>query len=118
MDQLDNNKVPRIGNVGEKYRDIQLILQLPKQDLSEEYCKNITTPAQSATFQEFRELRDTNAMDIASVKDYIQNDMVSIIMISIKYPVYTEQNYPDRNHDSDLDRDLDNMNPDIRLFAM
>ena len=31
MDQLDNNKIPRVGLPGEKYRDIQLVVQLPKQ---------------------------------------------------------------------------------------
>jgi len=34
MDQLPNHKVPRLSSPGEKYRDIQLIYQLPKQDLS------------------------------------------------------------------------------------
>ncbi len=33
MEQLDNNKIPRIGSQGEKYRDLQLIIQLPKQVL-------------------------------------------------------------------------------------
>ena len=31
MEQLDNNKPPKIGSQGEKYRDLQLIIQLPKQ---------------------------------------------------------------------------------------
>ena len=31
MEQLDNNKPPKIGSQGEKYRDLQLIMQLPKQ---------------------------------------------------------------------------------------
>ena len=31
MEQLDNNKPPKVGSQGEKYRDLQLIIQLPKQ---------------------------------------------------------------------------------------
>ena len=28
MEQLDNNKIPRIRSAGEKYRELQLILQV------------------------------------------------------------------------------------------
>ncbi|XP_065316901.1 four and a half LIM domains protein 2-like isoform X2 [Gordionus sp. m RMFG-2023] len=42
MSQLPNNKVPRIGSAGERYRQQQLNLQLPKQDFSQAYCKYLT----------------------------------------------------------------------------
>ena len=42
MRQLPPEKVPRVGgSQGELYRDHQLKLQLPKQDLSSKYCSNL-----------------------------------------------------------------------------
>ena len=42
MRQLPSEKVPRVGgSQGEVYRDHQLKLQLPKQDLSSKYCSNL-----------------------------------------------------------------------------
>ncbi|XP_046578865.1 prickle planar cell polarity protein 3-A-like isoform X2 [Haliotis rubra] len=69
MDQLPNHKVPRIGTPGEKYRDMQLIRQLPKQDLSIDYNKNMFEEVEKREFQIFRDLRDQVAMDIGVVKD-------------------------------------------------
>ena len=68
MEQLPNHKVPRLGSPGEKYRDIQLIYQLPKQDLSSDYCKMIQSPVEVKEYKVFRELRDNVAMDIGAVK--------------------------------------------------
>ena len=77
MDQLDNNKIPKIGTPGEKYRDIQLIIQLPKQDLSEEYCRNLKTATQKKAFDDFRNLRDSTSMDIGHVREYVKEDKVA-----------------------------------------
>ena len=41
MRQLPSEKVPKVGSVGERYRNIQLNLQLPKQDLSTKYCTHL-----------------------------------------------------------------------------
>ena len=42
MRQLPADKVPRLGgSQGELYRDNQLKLQLPKQDLSSKYCNHL-----------------------------------------------------------------------------
>ena len=69
MDQLPNHKVPRVGTPGERYRDLQLIRQLPKQDLSDRYCKALEDPSETKEFRIFRELRDQVAMDIGAVKE-------------------------------------------------
>ncbi|XP_076444426.1 testin-like isoform X1 [Babylonia areolata] len=69
MDQLPNHKVPRVGTPGERYRDLQLIRQLPKQDLSDRYCKALEEPGETKEFRIFRELRDQVAMDIGCVKE-------------------------------------------------
>lgn len=68
MEQLPNHKVPRLGSPGEKYRDIQLIYQLPKQDLSSDFCKMLDGSMEVKEFKVFRELRDNIAMDLGVVK--------------------------------------------------
>ena len=64
MEELDNNKVPSIGKDGEKYRDIQIIVQLPRQDLSQEHCRHLQEADQRKAFDEFRQVRDATAMDL------------------------------------------------------
>ncbi|XP_064628367.1 prickle planar cell polarity protein 3-A-like isoform X2 [Lineus longissimus] len=81
MSQLPNDKVPKLGTPGEKKRNIQLIYQLPKQDLSEEYCRSLTTtkmttPQVLQSFHALKEKRDEEAMDIAFVQDNLKEDMV------------------------------------------
>ena len=76
MEQLDNNKIPRIASPGEKYRDIQLIVQLPKQDLCEDLCRHLLNQAHRKAFEDYRTMRDTTAMDIARVRDYTTDDKV------------------------------------------
>lgn len=69
MEQLDNPKIPKVGSRGEKYRDIQIIIQLPKQDLSELYCSHLKGADQKRAFEEFRHVRDATAMDLGVVKE-------------------------------------------------
>lgn len=69
MEQLPNHKIPQIGRPGERYRDIQIIRQLPKQDLSLEYCKMIGSSVEKKEYDIFRELRDSIAMDIGIVQE-------------------------------------------------
>ena len=73
MHQLDNNKIPKLDSDGEKYRGTQLIHQLPRQDLSEDYGRHLKTPSQKQGFEDFRKMRDYEAMDIAFVKDSKEN---------------------------------------------
>lgn len=76
MQQLDNNKIPKVGSDGEKYRDKQLIVQLPKQDLAEQYCRHLKTSAQKQGFDDFCKMRDAEAMDIGYIKDSVRENMV------------------------------------------
>ena len=76
MEELDNNKVPWIGREGEKYRDIQIIVQLPRQDLSQAHCRHLQAPDQRKAFDEFRQVRDATAMDVGVVKS-VADDTVS-----------------------------------------
>lgn len=69
MEQLPNHKIPQIGRPGERYRDVQIIRQLPKQDLSLEFCKMIGSSVEKKEYDIFRELRDSIAMDIGIVQE-------------------------------------------------
>lgn len=69
MDQLPNHKIPRIGSAGERYRDLQLIRQLPKQDLDHVHCRMIHNDIEIKEYNIFRELRDSIALDIGLVKE-------------------------------------------------
>ncbi|XP_059159173.1 prickle planar cell polarity protein 3-like, partial [Physella acuta] len=69
MDQLPNHKVPRVDSQGDKYRDQQIIKQLPKQDLSDLYCKYLDGETERKEFNIFRELRDQVAMGIGVVRE-------------------------------------------------
>lgn len=41
MAALPNHVVPRTNSQGEKFREKQLMLQLPRQDLSVAYCRHL-----------------------------------------------------------------------------
>lgn len=69
--------MPRLGSSGEKYRDKQLILQLPKQDLALAYCKHVENNQQSG-YEDFINARNEIALDIGYVNDNISISTVSI----------------------------------------
>ncbi|XP_022082070.1 prickle-like protein 3 isoform X2 [Acanthaster planci] len=74
MNSLPNNQVPRLHTAGQKYRDRQLILQMPRQDLAEEFCRHILDAASTECFYQFVELRDEVAFATGRVKDYLKQD--------------------------------------------
>lgn len=83
MQQLDNNKIPKIRSDGEKYRDMQLIVQLPKQDLSDQHCRHLKGQAQKQGFDDFCKMRDVEAIDIGFIKDSVKENMVVNLIIDI-----------------------------------
>ena len=90
MQQLDNNKIPRLGSVGKKYHDTQLIVQLPRQDLSSEYCRHLKNTTQSESFFEFCKTRDEVAMDIGFVIPRVDDSTVSNTRTSIRSSVWIQ----------------------------
>ena len=76
MNSLPNNQIPRLHTAGQKYRDRQLILQMPRQDLAEELCKHILDASSTECFYQFIELRDEVAFSTGRVKDYLKQDQV------------------------------------------
>ena len=75
--QLPNHKVPKWNTPGEKYREKQLLLQLPKQDLALAYCKNLDK-MHFKSFEDFVNIRNEIALDIAYVKEFLDRQNVSI----------------------------------------
>jgi len=67
MEQLDNNKIPKLSSVGTKYHDMQVIAQLPRHDLSADYCRHLKNDSQRASFDEFVRARNTDALDVGRV---------------------------------------------------
>uniref|UniRef100_A0A0N5CGQ0 LIM zinc-binding domain-containing protein n=1 Tax=Strongyloides papillosus TaxID=174720 RepID=A0A0N5CGQ0_STREA len=67
MSQLPNHLVPRTNSAGEKHRERQLIMQLPRQDLSSAYCKHLKTPLERKVYEEFVNARNEVALDIGYV---------------------------------------------------
>uniref|UniRef100_A0AC34F936 PET domain-containing protein n=1 Tax=Panagrolaimus sp. ES5 TaxID=591445 RepID=A0AC34F936_9BILA len=82
MSQLPNHVIPRINSLGEKYREKQLMLQLPRQDLSIAYCKNLKTPVERRIYEEFVNARNEIALDIGYVSSNLPKSMVT--------PFYTQ----------------------------
>nr|XP_029719501.1 prickle-like protein 1-A [Aedes albopictus] len=68
FDVIPSEKVPKIGTQGERFRDKQLVYQLPKQDLALAYCKHVEETNRSS-YEDFVAARNEIALDIGYVKD-------------------------------------------------
>uniref|UniRef100_A0A1I7UJ32 PET domain-containing protein n=1 Tax=Caenorhabditis tropicalis TaxID=1561998 RepID=A0A1I7UJ32_9PELO len=75
MSQLPNNVVPRTNSSGEKLREKQLLVQLPRQDLSVAYCRHLTTQTERKVYEEFVNARNEIALDIGYVSSNINKAM-------------------------------------------
>ena len=64
MREIPSEKVPKVDSDGEKYRELQLNYQLPKQDLSVKNCRHIETQHR-VSFQDFVNARNDIALDQA-----------------------------------------------------
>jgi len=79
MAQLPNHKVPRVGTSGEKYREKQLMLQLPRQDLAAAYCKHLASGQEQAAFEDFVAARNENSLDIGYVVSSLDKNTVGAL---------------------------------------
>uniref|UniRef100_A0A915LG43 Uncharacterized protein n=1 Tax=Meloidogyne javanica TaxID=6303 RepID=A0A915LG43_MELJA len=75
MSQLPNHIIPRLNSIGEKNRERQLMIQLPRQDLSIAYCKHLRTPQERRLYEEFVNARNEVALDIGHVNANISKAM-------------------------------------------
>lgn len=74
---LPEISVPRLGTPGERQRDRQLAIQLPKQDLARAYCRHLDLKDASSA-DDFMAARNEIALDIGSVQEVSEKDLVSI----------------------------------------
>ncbi|XP_055841227.1 prickle planar cell polarity protein 3 isoform X4 [Episyrphus balteatus] len=72
FDKIPQDKVPKLGSTGERYREQQVMMQLPKQDLSLDYCKHVE-PQHRASYEDFVAARNEIALDIGYIKDAAQS---------------------------------------------
>uniref|UniRef100_A0A158PAZ3 LIM zinc-binding domain-containing protein n=1 Tax=Angiostrongylus cantonensis TaxID=6313 RepID=A0A158PAZ3_ANGCA len=75
MAQLPNHIVPRVNSTGEKYREKQLLTQLPRQDLSVAYCRHLGNNNERKVYEEFINARNEIALDIGYVAANIPKRM-------------------------------------------
>nr|XP_034186104.1 trichohyalin isoform X1 [Osmia lignaria] len=71
---LPEISVPRLGTPGERYRDRQLAIQLPKQDLARAYCRHLN-PKHASSADDFMAARNEIALDIGSVQEVLERDV-------------------------------------------
>ncbi|KAL3124423.1 hypothetical protein niasHT_007706 [Heterodera trifolii] len=75
MSQLPNHMIPRLNSIGEKNREKQLMIQLPRQDLSIAYCKHLKTPQERRLYDEFVNARNEVALDIGFINSNVPKAM-------------------------------------------
>lgn len=73
---LPSDKVPRKGTHGARAREVQLMLQLPRQDLALSYCQHISEQDYDA-FEAFVNQRNEHALDIGHVKSLRRDKLAS-----------------------------------------
>ncbi|XP_018349456.1 PREDICTED: zinc finger protein 850 isoform X4 [Trachymyrmex septentrionalis] len=77
--------VPRLGTPGERHRDRQLAIQLPKQDLARAYCRHLD-PKHASSADDFMAARNEIALDIGSVQEILERDLeCGVCESSLKY---------------------------------
>lgn len=79
FDKIPQEKVPKVGTSGERYRERQITYQLPKQDLSLDYCKHVE-PQHRASYEDFVAARNEIALDIGWYSQIIIFGRVGIIL--------------------------------------
>jgi PET Domain len=82
MKQLDSDKTPKVATSGAKYRDHQLTVQLPPQDLSARFCHFLPDREQLDAFEEFCRTRDTEAMDVGYIANSGAKESTVILLVN------------------------------------
>jgi prickle len=68
--------VPKLGTPGEKWRERALMYQMPKQDISESYCKYLSGDLAKRRYKEFIKERNTKALDIGMCFANMNSELV------------------------------------------
>lgn len=83
MKQLDSDKVPKAATAGAKYRDRQLTVQLPPQDLSAKFCRLLSNKEEQDAFEEFCRTRDAQAMDVGYIANSGAKESAVILHVKL-----------------------------------
>ncbi len=70
MRLLPEEKVPKVDSDGERYRELQLVYQLPKQDLEERHCHHLASAEGRKAFRDFASARNDVALDVAVAAEH------------------------------------------------
>ncbi|KAK4291757.1 hypothetical protein Pmani_035436 [Petrolisthes manimaculis] len=74
MSCLPGHKVPRLGTPGEKARERQLMLQLPKQDLALGFTRHVESQYHTS-YRDFITARNDIALDIGVIQPAVQRSV-------------------------------------------
>jgi prickle len=64
FDKYPEDQIPRLGSHGEKWREKALMFQIPKQDISANYCSFLANDLAIERYQQFINERNEHALDI------------------------------------------------------
>lgn len=64
FDNYPQDQIPRLGSHGEKWREKALMYQMPKQDISAEYCHFLETDEAREQYELLIKHRNEHALDI------------------------------------------------------
>lgn len=78
---IPSEKVPKIGTQGERFRDKQLVYQLPKQDLALAFCKHVEETNRSS-YEDFVAARNEIALDIGMLSGYAIKRALFLMSVS------------------------------------
>jgi prickle len=79
FENYPSNNVPKLGTYGEKWREKALMYQMPKQDISKEFCKFLKIDNEKR-YKEFVEERNSKALEIGICFKNKSNEIVSFII--------------------------------------
>ncbi len=72
--------MPKLGTYGEKWREKALMYQMPKQDVSKEFCKFLKEePSHQKRYKDFIEERNSKALEIGICLKNKLPDTVNIL---------------------------------------
>jgi len=64
FENYPSDKIPKLGTYGEKWREKTLMHQMPKQDISKEFCKFLKGDLSEKRYNYFVKERNDKALDI------------------------------------------------------
>jgi len=83
MNQLESDDVPKTSSGGARRRLVHLVVQLPAQDFTARFCRQLgAEKQQQEAFEEFRRARDAAVIDVAQVTAAIKHSAVRHMPVS------------------------------------